>query len=233
VGLLSFLFGFNGRINRAQYWLGTIGVNVVNWVVMLVMAGASALPAGQNPAAALAAAGSQLAMMLPLSVGVAWIAMALQVKRFHDRGQSGWWSVLPIVPMLFMFADFFTAMVEKWPVERLASALGLPFMALLVICLGFFINLGCLAGNDSENKYGPPPGSGGASPAFKPSPSVAPHAASSAKESSLVGAQSAIDRAVAERAQTVAKPRPTPPPAPVAVRPLSAAPSSFGRKPAR
>jgi uncharacterized membrane protein YhaH (DUF805 family) len=228
VGLLPLLFGFNGRINRAQYWLGTIGVNVVNWVVMLTMAGASAVPADKNPAAALAAASSQLAMVLPISVAVAWMAMALQVKRFHDRGQSGWWSLLPVAPILFLVADVFAAVANQWAPERLVASMGWSLLALLVISLGFFINLGCLRGTDGPNKYDHTPG-GGSGPLFAPGGS--PSSGSSAA-SSLFGAQSAIDRAVAEQARAVATPRPTPAAAPATTAPRSAAPGSFGRKPA-
>ncbi|QGZ93912.1 DUF805 domain-containing protein [Terricaulis silvestris] len=227
MGLVSLLFGFNGRINRAQYWLGTIGVNVVNWVVMLAMAGTSAVPAEKNPAAALAAASSQLAMILPLSVGVAWIAMALQVKRFHDRGQSGWWSLLPIAPVLLMVGNVFAAIAEQWPAERLFSSMGLPFLALIVISVGFFVNLGCLGSKDGPNKYDHTPGKGGGGPVF--APGGAPSGASGAA-SALFGAQSAIDRAVAEQARAAATPRVAPVAAAAA---RAAAPGSFGRKASR
>lgn len=230
MGLLSLLFSFHGRINRAQYWLGTIGVNVVNWVVMLAMAGSSAVTAEKNPAAALAAASSQLAMVLPISIGVAWIAMALQVKRFHDRGQSGWWSLLPIAPMLFLVADVFTAVANQWPPERLVASMGWSLMALLVICLGFFINLGCLGSKEGPNKYDHTPGTGGGGTVL--APGGAPSGASGAA-STLFGAQSAIDRAVAEQARAAAMPRPTPVATSTMAMARPAAPGGFGRKPAR
>lgn len=227
MGLLPLLFSFNGRINRSQYWLGTIGVNLVNWVVMLAMAGASAVPAEKNPATALAAASSQLAMILPLTIGVAWIAMALQVKRFHDRGQSGWWSLLPIAPVLLMVGNVFAAIAEQWPAERLFGSMGFPFLALIVISVGFFVNLGCLGSKDGPNKYDHTPGTGSGGPVLAPggSPSGASNAASA-----LFGAQSAIDRAVAEQARGAAMPRQAPAAAPAMAVARTAAPGGFGRK---
>ncbi len=240
MGLLPLLFSFNGRINRAQYWLGTIGVNVVNWAFMLMLAGSSAATAGKDPTAALAAASAQMAIVFPVSMAVAWIAMALQVKRFHDRGQSGWWSLLPVAPVVFIIANFFTAFAEHWPPERLFSSMGMPFLALIVISIGLFVNLGCLGGTDGPNKFGHPPGNGGGSPLVT-APSASPLAASgstagsaASAASSLFGAQSAIDRAVAEQARAAAMK-----PAPVAAAPVRAAmatagaPAGFGRKPAR
>jgi uncharacterized membrane protein YhaH (DUF805 family) len=232
VGLLSLLFSFNGRINRGQYWLGTIGVNLVNWVVMMALAGAAAVPAGSNPAAALAAASSQMAVVFPLSIAVAWIAMALQVKRFHDRGQSGWWSLLPMAPIVLMIGNVFAAVAEQWTADRLLGSMGWPFLALIVISIGFFINLGCLSGTSGPNKYDNPTGSGGGPMTF--TRTGAP-SAGSAGASSLVGAQSAIDRAVADRARAAAAPRvahaAAAAPAMAAAR--AAAPGGFGRKPAR
>jgi uncharacterized membrane protein YhaH (DUF805 family) len=230
VGLLSLLFSFNGRVNRAQYWLGTLGVNTVNWVVMLAVAGTSAVPVAKNPSAALAAASAQLAVVLPISIAVTWIALALQVKRFHDRGQSGWWSALPLAPLVFMITSFATALAEQWPPEQLIGSLGWPLLALLLIFLGFFINLGCLPGTNGSNKYDGPSGGNGATASF-PGSATAP---SAPMPTSLVGAQSAIDRAVADRAKGVERP---PPVMPVAAPALAVArapaPGSFGRKPAR
>ena len=41
MGLVSLLFSFKGRVNRTQYWLGTIGVNVANWILMVVLSSAA------------------------------------------------------------------------------------------------------------------------------------------------------------------------------------------------
>jgi uncharacterized membrane protein YhaH (DUF805 family) len=237
VGLLSLLFSFKGRVNRSQYWLGTIGLNLVNWAVMFAMSMGNMLSAqSKNPAVALSAMSSQNALLLPLSLAVAWSALALQVKRFHDRGQSGLWTLLPVAPVVFVMMNAVSAVFEQWPAERLFSSLALPLLALLVVSLGFFINLGCLPGVDGPNKYGDPPGRGGA---FAPTAPSAPSAngnAPSAAASSLMSAQSAIDRAVAERARARANPVPAAPRAPTPLQPAPAGAhataGSFGRRPA-
>jgi uncharacterized membrane protein YhaH (DUF805 family) len=239
VGLLSLLFSFNGRVNRAQYWLGTIGVNVVNWIVMIATSTATSLTAAghsQNAGAALAALSSQMAIVMPISLAVSWAALALQVKRFHDRGQSGWWTVLPLVPCIFMVMNVFSAVLEQWPPERLLSSLGMPLLALVIISIGFFVNLGCLAGTDGQNKYGNPAGSGGA---FTPAPS-APKNRQTTPAGGLAflgGADAAMQRAIAEQAkarpaQQPARQAPAGASARMAMAP-AAAPSGFGRKPAR
>lgn len=239
MGLVSLLFSFKGRVNRTQYWLGTIGVNIAHWIAMVVLSSAAAVTAAQtkNAAAALATLGSQLALVIPVSIATAWIAMALQVKRFHDRGQSGWWAMLPMAPMVFAMTNIGTALAEQWSPERLIGSMGLPLTAFLVICVGMFVNLSCLPGTQGQNKYGdPPPGFGGGG--YTPSAPVAPNAvAVAATASSLVSASAAIDRAIAEKCRTAtAQPQPQmqaprPRPAPVAtLQPAPAGAPSFGRR---
>jgi len=236
VGLVSLLFSFNGRIKRSQYWLGTIGVNVVNWVVLFMTASANVMTAQvKDPAAQLSALASQSAIMIPLSLAVTWAALAIQVKRFHDRGQSGWWTLLPLAPIAFMIMNLFSAIGEGWPIERFVASLGMPFLAFMVICVGFFINLGCLPGTEGPNKYGDPPGSPrspGADPFKSPRPSV-PGMASPPSASLGSSLEAAMERAIAERAR---QPAAANKPARPAVATAAAAPASsggFGRRPAR
>lgn len=231
MGLVSLLFSFNGRIKRSQYWLGTIAVNVINWMVFFVVTSANfAAVQSKDPSAQLSGLLSQSALTLPVSLAVTWAALAIQVKRFHDRGQSGWWTLLPLAPVVFMVMEVITGIGQGWPIERLIASLGMPFLALMVICVGFFINLGCLPGTDGPNKYGNPPGSPGA-PASDP---LKPSRPAAQAAFSLGSAEAAMERAIAEKA------RAAPAPARAAARPaVATAPATaprgggFGRRPAR
>jgi uncharacterized membrane protein YhaH (DUF805 family) len=230
VGLVSLLFSFNGRIKRSQYWLGTIAVNVVNWMVLFMSTSANfAAAQAKDPAAQLSALASQSALMLPLSLAVTWAALAIQVKRFHDRGQSGWWTLLPLAPVLFVIMNVVTAVGEGWPIERLFSSMGLPLLAFVVICIGFFINLGCLPGTDGPNKYGDPPGS----PRSPSSDPLKPSRPQTQAAFSLGSAEAAIERAIAEKARAAPAPARTARSAVAAAPGPTGAPASFGRRPAR
>ena len=230
MGLVSLLFSFNGRIKRSQYWLGTIAVNVVNWMVVFLTTSANLAAAqAKDPAAQLSALASNSALMLPVSLAVTWAALAIQVKRFHDRGQSGWWTLLPLAPVAFMIMNVVTAIGAGWPIERLFSSMGLPFLAFMVICLGFFINLGCLPGTDGPNKYGDPSGSP-PSARTDPTPSGRPQAQAAI---SLGGVEAAMERAIAEKSRVAPAPAKTARPAMAAAPAPTGAPASFGRRPAR
>lgn len=241
MGLVSLLFSFHGRINRLQYWLGSLGVGFGGVVVLFVLAGSmgGALGGAKDPAVALQALATFGLSIVPVSLVMGWCGLALQVKRFHDRGRTGYLTLLPLAVTVPMTITLMGGIAGGAPVEVVGASIQ-PYMAVLwLINLAFFIDLGCRGSVDGPNKFGDPPGSprGSAPPA--PQPMRAP-AGAAAAASSMFSAQSAMDRAIAERTQAQPKPQPqaAPQPKPLPPRPapaLGAAPSgvSFGRRAAR
>jgi uncharacterized membrane protein YhaH (DUF805 family) len=80
------LFAFDGRINRAKFWLGI----VIVWVAVFVFAGI---------AGALNSSFGWL-MFSIVYVGVIWVGLALSIKRWHDRDKSGWWVLIGFIPII-------------------------------------------------------------------------------------------------------------------------------------
>jgi len=80
------LFQFDGRINRAKYWLGWVGIAVVAGI-----AGAIA-----------AIADSSLVWTLfgILVLALIWPSVAIEIKRWHDRDKSGWWWLIRFIPII-------------------------------------------------------------------------------------------------------------------------------------
>ena len=77
-------FSFDGRINRAAFWLGTLIV----WVVLIVAAGLFARDS------------STLFIYGIIAVIAIWPALAISIKRWHDRDKSGWWVLIAFVPVI-------------------------------------------------------------------------------------------------------------------------------------
>jgi uncharacterized membrane protein YhaH (DUF805 family) len=112
MGIGQLLFGFNGRIRRTNYWLGSIGAGFVLGIIFvvlffLVLGGAAMLAQGgdQNAQAA-AGAGAGifgLIIMIAWYVLAIWIGLALQVKRWHDRDKSGVWVLINLIPIVGAF----------------------------------------------------------------------------------------------------------------------------------
>ena len=93
----SLLFSFQGRINRAKFWL----VHVVMWVVVLVVFGAilGSAALSSNPQAALQSVGLVGGLILLVVYILAlWIGLAIAAKRWHDRNKSAWWILIVFVP---------------------------------------------------------------------------------------------------------------------------------------
>ena len=93
----SLLFSFQGRINRAKFWL----VHVVMWVVVLVVFGAilGSAAMSSDPQAALQSVGVVGGLVLLVVYILAlWIGLAVAAKRWHDRNKSAWWILIVFVP---------------------------------------------------------------------------------------------------------------------------------------
>jgi uncharacterized membrane protein YhaH (DUF805 family) len=238
VGILSLLFGFSGRVNRAQYWLGGIGagVAIVVFVCVLMVIGGPVNPGFTKDQQLAHFVGIFAFTLIPAILVASWIGYALAWKRFHDRGKSGVWVFLPMPFSFMMMSSVVGAVASGADMASLASA-GQPWATILwIIQLWFFVELGCMPGKQGPNKYGNPPGNGSTAPAAPGAP-MAPAKVAVAipgMKPSLTGAESAMDRAIAERAK--AQP---PAPAPAAARAAQptpanglrpATPGSFGRK---
>lgn len=85
----KYLFtSFEGRISRRPYWIATGVMFAVSIVVSIV---SSILGAIFAPLAVIVSLAS-LVMIYP--------AAAVCAKRWHDRGKSGWWTLVGLIPLV-------------------------------------------------------------------------------------------------------------------------------------
>lgn len=70
----------DGRISRQPFWLGTLVLFGVNVVASLVLGGG----------------------VLGMIVGLALLypSICVTAKRWHDRGKSGWWTAIALIPVI-------------------------------------------------------------------------------------------------------------------------------------
>ena len=241
MSLVSLLFGFKGRINRAQFWIGNLGAGF-GGIMLLFLLGAMFIPTDEVPKTGagilhmLSVVG--LVLMPPLML-IGWISFALQTKRFHDRGRSGLWTMLPLLPGFMITSTIFASLAGGQTPEQAVASVGMWMLIAQAINIFMFVDLGCMPGKDGANKYGPPPGggfSGGGSPAGGPIPgqSTPSKTAAPVPGMGLASAESAIERAIAARAKQAPGPAVQTPVRVMAsgqgaaMRP--ATPGSFGRK---
>jgi uncharacterized membrane protein YhaH (DUF805 family) len=101
IGVLRNYAGFAGRARRREYWMFTLvstTVTVLLTLLDLALPWAAWLPRPQLGGRSLAAELGVLGTTYTVLVLVPTIAV--QVRRLHDTGRSGWWSLLWLVPVV-------------------------------------------------------------------------------------------------------------------------------------
>lgn len=97
--MLNLLFGVRGRIGRGSWWLAQfIAIPVIILVGMSGLAGTVSLADPDAPSAMTGAAG--FLIIAVAVIATLWINVASTIKRFHDRGKSGWWFLIVFVPLI-------------------------------------------------------------------------------------------------------------------------------------
>jgi uncharacterized membrane protein YhaH (DUF805 family) len=161
----SFLFGFEGRINRARYWLATLmilgsmiaslllltviclrhGIATGPLSVNLVGISASIQFTDDDAPAALFPRIATLAMTLFFG----WCYAAASIKRLHDRNKSGWWIILYLVAF-GLYGQFGEWLGGSWP----AVLIG---FATFIASLCGLVEMCFLKGTCGPNRFGADP----------------------------------------------------------------------------
>ena len=93
------MFGFQGRTNRAKFWLVAFAILVVEAILFAWLGSNVAM--SDDPQEALARMGPVTSIVLLLfGILVTWISIAVGIKRFHDRNKSGVWVLIIFVPVI-------------------------------------------------------------------------------------------------------------------------------------
>lgn len=84
--LRSLLLDLNGRISRRSWWLWGVALPLGLALYFTVVLRVAGLPPR----------GTDIIVNLLLL----WPALAVSVKRWHDRGKSGWWVLVALIPLV-------------------------------------------------------------------------------------------------------------------------------------
>ncbi len=135
----KYLFtSFNGRINRAPYWVGILLLMAASLVVIF----AFLAPAGVGA----------LLFLFVLILVISAASVPLTVKRLHDRDKSGHYA------WLIYGSSLVGSLVDPW---TRVGEMNVPRMiiSLITVAIGlwFFIELGFFRGTAGPNAYGADP----------------------------------------------------------------------------
>ena len=161
----NYLFSFNGRVNRAKWWLFIlicIGWVLVSMVISMVFMSISP---------GLAGIWGILSLLVWLVLLFAYFAVG--AKRCHDRNKSAWWLLLfYVVPLVlsgyYMYSVMGSVfgMMTNPPTDQNAAAMsmlstmqGLWWIQIINLIIGVWalVELGILKGTTGDNPYGPDP----------------------------------------------------------------------------
>lgn len=79
--------GFSGRARRAEYWYYTLFVIIISIAVNLIDT-------------AIMAADEFGILSIVVTLALFLPGIAVGVRRLHDTGRSGWWMLLPLLPLI-------------------------------------------------------------------------------------------------------------------------------------
>lgn len=177
---MSYLFSFQGRINRAKIWLFILVT--IAWEIAILLVAMSGLrwthyfnaiqvmteraKEGYQPAIVpmpwpdpLGGAGWVAAFVIVLLIALYFVAMlAIYTKRLHDRNKSAWW-LLPFVFVpwalnAFYFTSVFGGVTLYGP---MAMGWGTAHLIAFILGMWAFIELFFFRGTYGENRFGHDP----------------------------------------------------------------------------
>lgn len=158
------LFGFDGRIRRATWWLWSIVSGVV-YAVVLVLAATVVMGGGWGGMfdPVIGDPPWLLALALALHAPLLWVQLALGAKRAHDRNASARLViVLQVIAAICTYAPRTPLDGGQDSTSIVAGAMALMYVA---VNLYLFVVLGCLDGTQGPNRFGRSPKGIGGDPA--------------------------------------------------------------------
>jgi len=96
---MSLLWSFEGRIGRTGFWLGVLCMILLAMAIGIVATflGVPPITAASEPSKISPAFAAIFGIG---SIAILYVQLAICVKRFHDRGKSGWWALIAFVPVI-------------------------------------------------------------------------------------------------------------------------------------
>lgn len=163
--MLRFLFSFNGRVNRAKFWIfyicaclfgGAAGLGTFS--IKQVLTHAPSIEQIPAPWPFGPSIGPIDLVFTAFLVLFFYSVLAMIVKRFHDRNKSAWWLAFFYgVPLItFVAVALLGFEPEPQSMARAAIQTGL-FLLNFVICWWYLIELLFLPGTRGNNRFGPDP----------------------------------------------------------------------------
>ncbi len=138
------LFGFDGRFRRSEYWIASIGLSVVRFVVLLIAAGVLGV--------GITEASKHLLVRIGLDLIFLWPSAAIAIKRGHDRNRPALFTG-GLLALVYGVGEVSTSLTAAG--QTMAGSVSAVLM--LPVLIYMFIDYGLIDGTKGPNRYGASP----------------------------------------------------------------------------
>jgi len=151
---------FSGRSRRMEYWMWVLFTVIVSLVLSLLDSAlglggrsfAGSTPMDGGVAYGAATRGGLLTNLFALATLIPSLAVA--VRRLHDTNRSGWWILMPLLPLLLAVVLMGIGAVTFNPGLMIgAGAAGLVTLICAIVVIVWY----CMPGTPGPNDYGDDP----------------------------------------------------------------------------
>jgi len=103
MSLVQFLFSFEGRVRRRDFWLFFIALSLLDgsllWGLRDHMYRFHDLDDTFGPFYGIRLVSHNMPASV-IGLAAVWAKLAVTVKRWHDRDKSGWWILINLIPVI-------------------------------------------------------------------------------------------------------------------------------------
>ena len=163
---MSMFMGFEGRINRAKWWLGAIILAVIGVILSWILAkilGASLIPpegTTVNPDLVGSYVRKLAIAQLIVFIILVYPGLSIMMKRLNDRDRPSWYAYVFLAPSVLSILLGLVGLTMTTTATGGAGPSSLGWIInLLSLAIGIWalIELGILKGTAGPNQHGPDP----------------------------------------------------------------------------
>lgn len=97
------MISFKGRLNRKAFLIQSIIVGLIQFLNVIVISFVQkSLAASTDTSLSLLSLPISL-VSIAISICVAIFSISISIKRWHDLGKSGWWTLTNLIPLINIF----------------------------------------------------------------------------------------------------------------------------------
>ncbi|MGE3833113.1 MAG: DUF805 domain-containing protein [Parvibaculaceae bacterium] len=157
----SMFTGFEGRINRAKWWIGIIILAVVAVIISLILnavLGTSTVDPTQPDWVTTMVRKISIGQLITLAI-VIYPGLALAIKRLNDRDRPQWFAYVFYAPTVLTILAGLAGLTMTVNGGIPANSTIGWILSILSIVVGIWalIELGILKGTEGPNQHGPDP----------------------------------------------------------------------------